>query len=234
MVCRIWFQAFTCTRDEALSTWSLGTNLYEIQIEKSQVSFWFYFEKMYLRMLSENCDYLTWISSLSLSVCVERSQSYQSHNLTQLRFIAISFTVAQLITTRWRITWHYIYSSGMYNTRVCTINPEKFTRRQIQKFDMFDDYQFKLYHLYYITSIMPTFGLYCSYGHVHCILIPDSKIHGANMGPAWVMSAPGGPHVGPINLAIRDDINVVKRMKFGHWYHVFWKEVFDNEGGAWR
>ena len=33
---------------------------------------------------------------------------------------------------------------------------------------------------------------------------PDSKIHGANMGPAWVLSAPDGPHVGPMNLAIRE------------------------------
>ena len=32
---------------------------------------------------------------------------------------------------------------------------------------------------------------------------PDSKVHGANMGPTWVLSAPGGPHVCPINLAIR-------------------------------
>ena len=31
----------------------------------------------------------------------------------------------------------------------------------------------------------------------------DSKIHGANMGPTWFLSAPGGPHVGPMNLAIR-------------------------------
>ena len=31
---------------------------------------------------------------------------------------------------------------------------------------------------------------------------PDSKVDGANMGPTWVLSAPGGPHVGPINLAI--------------------------------
>ena len=30
-----------------------------------------------------------------------------------------------------------------------------------------------------------------------------SKVHGANMGPTWVMSAPDGPHVGPMNLAIR-------------------------------
>ena len=35
--------------------------------------------------------------------------------------------------------------------------------------------------------------------------IPDSRVHGANMGPTWVLSAPDGPHVGLINLAIRDD-----------------------------
>ena len=32
---------------------------------------------------------------------------------------------------------------------------------------------------------------------------PDSKVHGAKMGPAWVLSAPDGPHVGTMNLAIR-------------------------------
>ena len=32
---------------------------------------------------------------------------------------------------------------------------------------------------------------------------PDGKVHGANMGPTWVLLSPGGPHVGPINLAIR-------------------------------
>ena len=32
---------------------------------------------------------------------------------------------------------------------------------------------------------------------------PDSKVHGANTGPTWVLSAPDGPHVGPMNLAIR-------------------------------
>ena len=33
---------------------------------------------------------------------------------------------------------------------------------------------------------------------------PDSKVHGSNMGPIRVLSAPSGPHVGPMNLAIRD------------------------------
>ena len=36
------------------------------------------------------------------------------------------------------------------------------------------------------------------------IYSPDSKAHGANMGPTCVLSAPGGPHVGPINFAIRE------------------------------
>ena len=31
---------------------------------------------------------------------------------------------------------------------------------------------------------------------------PDSKGHGANMGPIWGRQDPGGPHVGPMNFAI--------------------------------
>ena len=38
--------------------------------------------------------------------------------------------------------------------------------------------------------------LKCAHDH------PDSKIHGANMGPVWGREDPGGPHVGPMNFAI--------------------------------
>ena len=34
--------------------------------------------------------------------------------------------------------------------------------------------------------------------------IPDNKVHGANMGPSWGRQSPGGPHAGPMNLAIWD------------------------------
>ena len=34
------------------------------------------------------------------------------------------------------------------------------------------------------------------------MLFPDSKVHGANMGPIWGWQDPGGPHVGPMNFAI--------------------------------
>ena len=52
----------------------------------------------------------------------------------------------------------------------------------------------------------------CNYFHSDCYTAvcatqwdegPDSKVHGANMGPIWLLSAPDGPHVGPRNLAIR-------------------------------
>ena len=51
-------------------------------------------------------------------------------------------------------------------------------------------------------------------GKEHCLLgaeirnfcwaDPDSKVHGANMGPIWGRQDPGGPHVGPMNIAILD------------------------------
>ena len=33
---------------------------------------------------------------------------------------------------------------------------------------------------------------------------PDSKVHGANTGPTWVLPAPDGPHVDLMNLAIME------------------------------
>ena len=38
---------------------------------------------------------------------------------------------------------------------------------------------------------------------------PDSKVHGANMGPIWGRQDPGGPHVGPMNFAIYDDTSIM-------------------------
>ena len=31
---------------------------------------------------------------------------------------------------------------------------------------------------------------------------PDSKVHGANIGPIWGRQDPGGPHVGLMDFAI--------------------------------
>ena len=56
-------------------------------------------------------------------------------------------------------------------------------------------FRIKLYDNWYYHTFIPT-------------MIPDNKVHGANMGSTWVLSAPDGPHVGPMNLAIRDIPNV--------------------------
>ena len=44
----------------------------------------------------------------------------------------------------------------------------------------------------------------CSVFSAQCVhkQFPDSKVDEAGMGPTWVMLAPDGPHVGPMNLAI--------------------------------
>ena len=33
---------------------------------------------------------------------------------------------------------------------------------------------------------------------------PDSKVHEAYIGPTWGRQDPGGPHFGPMNLAVMD------------------------------
>ena len=48
---------------------------------------------------------------------------------------------------------------------------------------------------------MFTAELYTGGSHAN---IPDSKVHGANMGPIWGRQDPGGLHVGPMNFAIWD------------------------------
>ena len=46
-------------------------------------------------------------------------------------------------------------------------------------------------------------------------VVPDSKVHVANMGPTWVLSDPDGPHVGPMNLAIWGNV----------WWPMTWPAV---------
>ena len=43
-----------------------------------------------------------------------------------------------------------------------------------------------------------------SYQRIINEITPDSEVHVAYMRPTWVLAAPGGPLVGPMNLAIRD------------------------------
>ena len=51
---------------------------------------------------------------------------------------------------------------------------------------------------------------------------PDSKVHGANMGPTWVLSAPDGPHVDLMSLAIR--VGTVKN-QYGNDFSAVMKNI---------
>ena len=51
-----------------------------------------------------------------------------------------------------------------------------------------------------ISVVGPVLGCWVQLERVETV--PDSKVHGANMGPIWGWQDPDGPHVGPMNLAI--------------------------------
>ena len=54
--------------------------------------------------------------------------------------------------------------------------------------------------IYFLSSLLILFESINSFTEQ---VYTDSKVHGANMGSTWVLSAPDGPHVGPMNFAIR-------------------------------
>ena len=61
---------------------------------------------------------------------------------------------------------------------------------------------------------------------------PDSKVHVANMGPTWDLSAPDGPHVGPTNLAIRVVIEVTDlALTISSHTHTVWAPWGPNQLG---
>ena len=58
---------------------------------------------------------------------------------------------------------------------------------------------------------------------------PDSKVHGAYIGPTWGRHDPGGPHVGPMNLVIWEWLDLIA-YKYGTstWMFEYSKDVFKN------
>ena len=56
-------------------------------------------------------------------------------------------------------------------------------------------------------------------------IFPVNKIHGDNIGPIWGRQYPGGPHVGPMNLAIRELVNMLYARNRTLSVSKIWKEV---------
>ena len=53
----------------------------------------------------------------------------------------------------------------------------------------------------------------------------DLELHGANKGPIWGRQYPSGPHVGPMNLAIRELVNMLYARNRTLSVSKIWKEV---------
>ena len=63
----------------------------------------------------------------------------------------------------------------------------------------------------------------------HSDTTPDSKVHGANMGPIWGRQDPGGPHVGPMNFAIWD----VLHCAYFNFYWVSYRNYNTTDKKSW-
>ena len=71
-----------------------------------------------------------------------------------------------------------------------------------------------------------------SHGHRVRMTPPDSKVCGANMGITWGRQDPGGPHVGPINLAIWACMEATwQNVRLLYYFHLAESQVFKN--GSW-
>ena len=72
-----------------------------------------------------------------------------------------------------------------------------------------------------------TFIMWSWHGRILRITGPDSKPHGANMGPTWVLSPPGGAHFGPMNIALWGAFCGWNPPLTDRFYsHSLWNEVF--------
>ena len=71
---------------------------------------------------------------------------------------------------------------------------------------MYDRYAGNIDVGMYISSGKPAYlelvAIAKKFDYHGCLQDPESKVHGANIGPTWVLSATDGPHVGPMNLAV--------------------------------
>ena len=107
-----------------------------------------------------------------------------------------------------RLIWHNSYNSPWH--ALVMVNHSWFqwfciqnTHTKTYKFTVILTQTFIGYH----NESFP-FLLLSNQTYHYINLFPGSKIHGANMGPTWVLSAPDGPMLAPWAFAIR--ITIVK------------------------
>ena len=61
---------------------------------------------------------------------------------------------------------------------------------------------YRIFKLSWKIFLKTWYGQYTCFG-MYAWSMTDSKVYGGNIGPTWNLSAPDGPHVGSMNLAIK-------------------------------
>ena len=99
------------------------------------------------------------------------------------------------------------------NTQSLTCWSSRFTEPGT-RFNIKMSYQYRKSHCGEKTVVRSS---YLHNGISYIGKIPDSKLHGASMGPIWGRQDPGGLHVGPMNFVIWDVTFILNRgPEFGH------------------
>ena len=108
----------------------------------------------------------------------------------------------------------YLTSSPPYVYSICTWIFNICQNRYISNILPYIHDKSQIKNCHKVTSFITQMLLFLKWVHFHLIasfvsvdhknndiyIYPDSNIYGANMGPTWVLSAPDGPHTGPMSL----------------------------------
>ena len=95
----------------------------------------------------------------------------------------------------WLDTWLMAGRRGDLGFACCIRSPDKISPTWICTMVNILIYIHMLVSVFTVTLTTIT-------GTTILVPYPDSKVHGANMSPIWGRQNPGGPHVGPMNVAI--------------------------------
>ena len=122
------------------------------------------------------------------------SRKYRSPGLHIVDFTLLTLQLQQAALRSLSLTW-FNFNSSMLS---------KMQDEITYPFPNFSEYPFEVWE--WMSNLIPLYimGVVTYPGWDKSkYMFPDSKFHVANMGPTWVLSAPGEPHVGHKSLAIR-------------------------------
>ena len=158
----------------------------------------------------EGCEQSIWTAAISGNIQYSRCSHYNDVIMSATASQITSLTIVySTVYSRRRSKWVRTCSKLFSCTSVLTVCSYRAQSNSICTYEGC--------HVGFFREFVGT--ACCTYGQLNTTILtlktnscldakfksvyPDSKVHVANMGPTWVLSAPGGLHVGPINLVIR-------------------------------